>query len=265
MAPYCWICESASYGRGIAGRMRKARGEVRGQSRLGPPVSAAPARNGFDYAATANEISRARVGRSGSPTRGADHGATGCHPRRVARRPADHGRPQHALADDRALGIHPQKKRYTPTNNAGLMSRPRAGSGTRGSRSAMGGTTCFSMSAASRPICCAATAAVPAAPAFGTTRPVSHWQTHTVVAALRVDGLTAPAVFDGPIDTATFLAYVEQVLVPTLRPGDVVVLDNLAVHKQPRCAPRSNASARTSDFCRPTVPTSTPSSSRSRS
>jgi transposase len=40
-------------------------------------------------------------------------------------------------------------------------------------------------------------------------------------------------VFDGPIDNASFLAYVEQVLVPTLRGGDVVVLDNLAVHKQP--------------------------------
>jgi transposase len=63
--------------------------------------------------------------------------------------------------------------------------------------------------------------------------PCSHWETHTVVATLRVDGLGAPAVFDGPIDNATFLAYVEQVLVPTLRPGDVVVLDNLAVHKQP--------------------------------
>jgi transposase len=63
--------------------------------------------------------------------------------------------------------------------------------------------------------------------------PCSHWQTHTVVAALRLDGVHAPAVFDGPIDSATFLAYVEQVLVPTLRPGDVVVLDNLAVHKQP--------------------------------
>jgi transposase len=53
------------------------------------------------------------------------------------------------------------------------------------------------------------------------------------VAALRVDGLTAPAVFDGPIDNPTFLAYVEQVLVPTLQLGDVVVLDNLAMHKQP--------------------------------
>jgi transposase len=63
--------------------------------------------------------------------------------------------------------------------------------------------------------------------------PCSHWETHTVVAALRLDGLTAPAVFNGPIDNPTFLAYVEQVLVPALRAGDVVVLDNLAVHKQP--------------------------------
>ena len=63
--------------------------------------------------------------------------------------------------------------------------------------------------------------------------PCGHWQTHTVVAGLRVDGLMAPAVFDGPIDNPTFLAYVEQVLVPTLRVGDVVVLDNLATHKQP--------------------------------
>ena len=63
--------------------------------------------------------------------------------------------------------------------------------------------------------------------------PCSHWETHTVVTALRLDGLGAPAVFNGPIDNATFLAYVEQVLVPTLRAGDVVVLDNLAVHKQP--------------------------------
>jgi transposase len=63
--------------------------------------------------------------------------------------------------------------------------------------------------------------------------PCGHWQTHTVVAGLRVDGLLAPAVFDGPIDNPTFLAYVEQVLVPTLRAGDVVILDNLATHKQP--------------------------------
>jgi len=63
--------------------------------------------------------------------------------------------------------------------------------------------------------------------------PCRHWQTYTVLAALRPDGLTAPAVFDGPIDNPSFLAYVEQVLVPTLQRGDVVVLDNLAVHKQP--------------------------------
>jgi transposase len=63
--------------------------------------------------------------------------------------------------------------------------------------------------------------------------PCGHWQTHTVIAALRLEGLTAPAVFDGPIDTPCFLAYIEQVLVPSLRRGDVVVLDNLAVHKHP--------------------------------
>ena len=63
--------------------------------------------------------------------------------------------------------------------------------------------------------------------------PCSHWQTHTVVAALRPTEFTATAVFDGPIDSVTFRAYVEQILVPTLRPGDVVVLDNLAAHKQP--------------------------------
>ena len=54
-----------------------------------------------------------------------------------------------------------------------------------------------------------------------------------MIAALRLEGLGAAAVFDGPIDSPSFLAYVEQVLAPTLRRGDVVVLDNLAVHKQP--------------------------------
>lgn len=63
--------------------------------------------------------------------------------------------------------------------------------------------------------------------------PCSHWQTHTIVAALRSTELTATAVFDGPIDNETFRAYVDQVLVRALRPGDVVVLDNLAAHKQP--------------------------------
>jgi transposase len=68
---------------------------------------------------------------------------------------------------------------------------------------------------------------------IGDHTPCGHWQTHTVVAALRPTALTATAVFDGPIDAATFRAYIEQVLVPTLHPGDVVVLDNLAAHKQP--------------------------------
>ena len=87
--------------------------------------------------------------------------------------------------------------------------------------------------------------------------PCSDWQTHTVVAALRPTALTATAVFDGPMDNVTFRAYVEQVLVPTLRPGDVVILDTLAVHKQPEVyAAIEQAGARVR-FSRPTVRIST--------
>lgn len=53
----------------------------------------------------------------------------------------------------------------------------------------------------------------------------------TFLAALRHDGITAPFVLDGPINGEAFLAYVEQVLVPTLKPGDIVVMDNLGSHK----------------------------------
>jgi transposase len=61
--------------------------------------------------------------------------------------------------------------------------------------------------------------------------PFGRWQTTTFLAALRCDRVDAPAVFDGPINGTSFTAYVEQVLVPTLKPGDIVVLDNLGSHK----------------------------------
>jgi transposase len=61
--------------------------------------------------------------------------------------------------------------------------------------------------------------------------PHGHWKTCTFVAALRQDGLVAPLVIDGPMNGATFLAYVRQMLVPTLRPGQIVILDNLSSHK----------------------------------
>jgi hypothetical protein len=61
--------------------------------------------------------------------------------------------------------------------------------------------------------------------------PWDHWKTITFVAALRADKITAPCVFDGPIDGESFLAYVEQSVVPTLQQGDIVVMDNLSSHK----------------------------------
>jgi len=61
--------------------------------------------------------------------------------------------------------------------------------------------------------------------------PHGHWKTTTFLAALRHDGLTAPLVVDGAINGALFLSYVQQQLVPTLRPGDIVIMDNLSAHK----------------------------------
>ena len=61
--------------------------------------------------------------------------------------------------------------------------------------------------------------------------PGGHWMTMTFLAALRHDHITAPCVFDGPINGERFLAYVEQFLVPTLKPGDIVIMDNLSSHK----------------------------------
>ena len=63
-----------------------------------------------------------------------------------------------------------------------------------------------------------------------TSVPWGHWKTTTFVAALRL-GEIAPCVLDGPMDGESFRAYVEQFVVPILRPGDIVVMDNLASHK----------------------------------
>lgn len=61
--------------------------------------------------------------------------------------------------------------------------------------------------------------------------PFGHWKTSTFIAALREDGVTAPWLIDGAINGERFLLYVEKVLVPTLKPGDIVILDNLGSHK----------------------------------
>ena len=61
--------------------------------------------------------------------------------------------------------------------------------------------------------------------------PHGHWQTMTFLAALRHDRIDAPFVLEGPINGQSFRIYIEQVLLPTLQPGDVVILDNLGSHK----------------------------------
>lgn len=61
--------------------------------------------------------------------------------------------------------------------------------------------------------------------------PHGHWKTTTFLAGLRVDDIVAPLVIDQPMDGAIFLAYVEQFLAPTLKSGDIVIMDNLSSHK----------------------------------
>lgn len=61
--------------------------------------------------------------------------------------------------------------------------------------------------------------------------PHGHWKTTTFTAGLRLSGLAAPMLLDGPMNGVAFMAYVEQVLVPELSPGDIVVMDNLPAHK----------------------------------
>ncbi len=61
--------------------------------------------------------------------------------------------------------------------------------------------------------------------------PHGHWKTTTFTAGLRLGGIAAPMLLDGPMHGLAFRAYVEQVLVPELSPGDIVVMDNLPAHK----------------------------------
>ena len=73
--------------------------------------------------------------------------------------------------------------------------------------------------------------------------PHGHWKTTTFVAGIRTSGLVAPFVLDGPINRDAFEVYLERVLVPELRPGDVVIMDNLSSHKGPKVREMIEAAA----------------------
>jgi transposase len=68
--------------------------------------------------------------------------------------------------------------------------------------------------------------------------PHGHWKTSTFIAALRHNRVTAPFLLDGPMNGLSFKAYVEQILAPSLKRGDIVVMDNVNIHKVARGARR---------------------------
>jgi len=84
--------------------------------------------------------------------------------------------------------------------------------------------------------------------------PHGHWKTTTFTGALRVTGMTAPFVYDGPMNGAVFCAYVEQFLVPTLQPGDIVIMDNLPAHKSTRAREAIEAAGAELQFLPPYSP-----------
>jgi transposase len=89
--------------------------------------------------------------------------------------------------------------------------------------------------------------------------PFGHWKTQTFIAGLRCGALTAPFVIDAPMDRRIFETYVETQLAPTLQPGDIVILDNLPVHKSAAAETAIHAKGPGCCSCRPTAPTSIPS------
>jgi hypothetical protein len=95
--------------------------------------------------------------------------------------------------------------------------------------------------------------------------PFGHWATQTFIAGLRCDGLTAPWVVDQPMNRQIFDTYVETQLAPTLQPGDVVILDNLASHKSAKPRRSSSSAELGSSSCRLTARTSIRSKWRSPS
>lgn len=84
--------------------------------------------------------------------------------------------------------------------------------------------------------------------------PHGHWKTTTFTGALRLSGMTAPMVLDGAMNGVAFLAYVQQVLAPTLAPGDIVVMDNLPAHKAPGIREAINAAGAELRFLPPYSP-----------
>ena len=84
-----------------------------------------------------------------------------------------------------------------------------------------------------------------------------HYRTTTITAALRTSGLVATTLFDGATSGGRFLAYVSDTLVPVLKRGDTVILDNLSVHKVQACARPSRRPARVYSTSRPTARIST--------
>ena len=155
--------------------------------------------------------------------------ATGPYPRGTAGGPGHVCQSGDDLAGRETAGLYPVKKRYARPNTTAPTSRPPARSGQRPPRRSTRLVFLDESGVATNLL--RRYGRGPRGQRVADHAPQGRWESSTFIAALRVTGLTAPGVLDGPMDGVSFLAYVEQILVPTLQPGDIVIADNLAAHK----------------------------------
>ena len=131
----------------------------------------------------------------------------------------------------RREGLQLQKKRCSRLSRHAATLHAGASDGDPGRIVSIPRSSSSSTRHGSRPTWHRCAAGDPRVNACAAYAPHGHWRTLTFLGALRCDRLAAPCVFDGPINGQCFRAYVEQQLVPTLKPGDIVIMDNLGSHK----------------------------------
>ena len=131
----------------------------------------------------------------------------------------------------RHLGLTLKKSRSAPQSKTAPTSRKRASNGRRGRPNGGPHNLVFVDETGASTKMTRLYGRCPRGERLVAPVPWGHWKTTTFVGALRQGGLVAPCAFDGPINGEKFRAWVEQFLVPELKPGDIVILDNLSSHK----------------------------------
>ena len=191
-------------------------------------------------------LEQARGISAGADCRAAGHDAG--RDRRGDAQTKDRWQPQRGVAVLRSAQHQLQKKLCTRRSRSARTWPAHAGAGCASKACLTRRGWCSSTKPARTPRWCGCAAALRVASGSSTTRRMEHWKTITFVGGLRQRGMTAPFVIEGAMNGPMFLAYVKQCLVPTLKRGEIVLMDNLPVHKVAGVARGDRSSGRDADL-----------------